>query len=162
VLQEIRAELAIKERQRLRELQQAQAHGNNHGQQHNQAQPAEGSQEEFLKRRIYRLDLLPHHLPDLSWCLAVLSTLNREHRYFAKDYTPTREELGNRGKPQKGPESPPKIDPFYKDLPKHLERKIPRFIRLEEDVQSDEDGDEDGGSVEDIYGEVHDQPGSKH
>ena len=48
VLQEIRAELAIKERQRLRELQQAQAHGNGHGKQHNQAQPAEGSQEEFL------------------------------------------------------------------------------------------------------------------
>jgi hypothetical protein len=35
VLKEIRAELAIKERQRLRELQQAQAHGNGHGQQHN-------------------------------------------------------------------------------------------------------------------------------
>ena len=37
VLKEIRAELAIKERQRLRELQQAQAHGHNHDhdQQHN-------------------------------------------------------------------------------------------------------------------------------
>ena len=40
----------------------------------------------------------------------MLSTLNREHRFFAKDYTPTREELGNRGKPRKANEYPSNVD----------------------------------------------------
>jgi hypothetical protein len=86
----------------------------------------------------------------------VLSTLNREHRFFAKDYTPTREELGNRGKPRKEPEPPLRVDLFYKNLPQHLGRKIPRFIRGPDDEQTDEEEDGDNGSVEDVFGEVHD------
>lgn len=152
VLHEIKAELAIKERQRLRELQQNQTHSHD-AQQLNQNQVPEGSQEEFLKRRMYRMNLALHHQPDLAWCLAVLSTLNRKHRFFAIDYTPSKEELGNRGKPRKVHESPLNVDPFYKDLPQHLGKKIPRYIRLEEDEQSEEDG----GSVEDVFGEVEAQ-----
>ena len=87
----------------------------------------------------------------------MLSTLNREHRFFAKDYTPTREELGNRGKPRKEPEPPLRADLFYKNLPQHLGRKIPRFIRLAEDEQSAEEEEDDDDSVQDVYGEVHDQ-----
>ena len=168
VLQEIRAELAIKERQRLRALQEAQAQAHIHDSQQpglNNEAPhlaaarallTEGSQEEYLKRRVYRLDLAPHHQPDLAWCLAVLSTLNPKHRFFAKDYTPSREELGNRGKPRKEPEPPLRVDLFYKNLPQHLGRKIPRFIRGPDDEQTDEEEDGDNGSVEDVFGEVHD------
>ena len=87
----------------------------------------------------------------------MLSTLNREHRFFAKDYTPTREELGNRGKPRKEPEPPLRADLFYKNLPQHLGRKIPRFIRLAEDEQSAEEEEDDDDSVQDVFGEVHDQ-----
>lgn len=32
------------------------------------------------------------HEADLEWLLIVLSTLNPEHRYFAKDYIPTLQE----------------------------------------------------------------------
>ena len=67
VLQEIRTELAIRERKRLRALQpmQTQAQNNGHGHdapQMNESQPpADGSQEGFLKRRMFRMDLAPHH-----------------------------------------------------------------------------------------------------
>ena len=87
----------------------------------------------------------------------MLSTLNHEHRFFAKDYTPSREELGNRGKPRKEPEPPLRADLFYKNLPQHLGRKIPRFIRLAEDEQSAEEEEDDDDSVQDVFGEVHDQ-----
>ena len=87
----------------------------------------------------------------------MLSTLNHEHRFFAKDYTPSREELGNRGKPRKEPEPPLRADLFYKHLPQHLGRKIPRFIRLAEDEQSAEEEEDDDDSVQDVFGEVHDQ-----
>ena len=69
VLQEIRTELAIRERKRLRALQPVQTHAwaqnNGHGHdapQMNESQPpALGSQEGFLKRRMFRMDLAPHH-----------------------------------------------------------------------------------------------------
>jgi len=40
----------------------------------------------------------------------------------------------------------------------HLGKKIPRYIRLDEDEQSEEDG----GSVEDVFGEVEAQGEKKH
>ena len=65
VLQEIRTELAIRERKRLRALQPMQAQSNGLGHdapQMNESQPpALGSQEGFLKRRMFRMDLAAHH-----------------------------------------------------------------------------------------------------
>jgi hypothetical protein len=49
-----------------------------------------------------------------------------------------------------------RVDLFYKNLPQHLGRKIPRFIRGPDDEQTDEEEDGDNGSVEDVFGEVHD------
>ena len=34
------------------------------------------------------------HEADLEWCVAVLSTINQNHRYFASNYYPTDEERG--------------------------------------------------------------------
>ena len=65
---------------------------------------------------IYRLDLEPHQLLDLVWFLVLLSKFNWRHRYFAKDYILSIEELGNHGKLQMAYKHISIDDLFYQDL----------------------------------------------
>jgi len=41
------------------------------------------------------------HEANLEWCVAVLSTLNANHRFFASDYYPSDEERGRGSKVHK-------------------------------------------------------------
>ncbi len=93
VMHQIKTELAIKERQRLKELHQSQTHSHD-AKQLNHSQVPKGCLEEFLKWRMYRINLALNFMPDLAWCLAVLSTLNCNHRFFNKNYNPSKKELG--------------------------------------------------------------------
>ena len=65
------------------------------------------------------------HSADVDWLLVCLSTLNPEHRYFKKDYYPSKAELkqpkdGENEESKSIYEISSEEDPFFKDIPNEV------------------------------------------